>query len=29
MLTWNEENYYATGVKGPKDRGVTEKGYEL
>ncbi len=29
MLTWNEENKYATGVAGDKDRGVTEEGYRL
>ena len=29
MLTWNEANAYATGVKGPIDRGITEKGYEV
>ena len=26
MLTWNEENKWATGVAGPKDRGLTEDG---
>jgi len=29
MLTWNEANDYATGVKGPVDRGLTKKGYEV
>ncbi len=29
MLTWNEANDYATGVKGPIDRGITPKGYEV
>lgn len=29
MLTWNEANLYATGIKGPKDRGITKKGYEV
>lgn len=29
MLTWNEENKYATGVKGRVDRGVTEEGVEI
>lgn len=29
MLTWNEANDYATGVKGPKTRGLTKKGYEV
>lgn len=29
MLTWNEANDYATGVKGPVDRGITDKGYEV
>lgn len=29
MLTWNEANPYATGVKGPVDRGITPKGYEV
>lgn len=27
MLTWNEENKYATGVSGPKNRGLTKEGY--
>lgn len=26
MLTWNEENHLATGVAGPKDRGLTLEG---
>lgn len=29
MLTWNEANIYATGIKGPADRGITKKGYEV
>ena len=29
MLTWNEENDYATGVKGNPERGLTEKGKDL
>ena len=29
MLTWNEENRYATGVKGDPNRGVTEEGKRL
>lgn len=29
MLTWNEENKYATGIKGPKDRGITKDGYKV
>ena len=29
MLTWNEANAYATGVEGPSDRGLTEKGYQV
>lgn len=29
MLTWNEENEYATGVFGSENRGVTKKGYEV
>lgn len=29
MLTWNEANDYATGIKGPKDRGVTLLGYKV
>jgi membrane dipeptidase len=29
MLTWNEENKYATGVAGPKDRGLQEEGKKL
>ena len=29
MLTWNEENKYATGVSGPKNRGLTKEGYEV
>lgn len=29
MLTWNEENKYATGVAGDKDRGLTEEGKRL
>lgn len=29
MLTWNEENKYATGVAGTPERGVTEEGYRL
>lgn len=26
MLTWNEENRYATGIKGPSERGLTDEG---
>ncbi len=29
MLTWNEENHLATGVKGNKERGLTELGKEF
>lgn len=29
MLTWNEANNYATGVKGPQERGLTEVGYQV
>lgn len=29
MLTWNEENIYATGVSGSKDRGLTSEGKKL
>lgn len=29
MLTWNEENHLATGIKGNQTRGVTQKGYEF
>ena len=29
MLTWNEENIYATGVKGDPDRGLTDLGKTL
>ncbi|WP_326907793.1 dipeptidase [Sedimentibacter sp. MB31-C6] len=29
MLTWNEENIYATGSRGNKNRGLTEKGIEV
>lgn len=29
MLTWNEANDYATGIKGPIDRGLTSKGKKL
>src|SRR5690625_4460239 len=29
MLTWNEENDYATGIKEPKNRGLTKKGFEV
>lgn len=29
MLTWNEENRYATGVKGDPERGLTEEGIKL
>lgn len=29
MLTWNEANKYATGIKGPKDRGLTKEGYKV
>lgn len=29
MLTWNEENDYATGVFGDPNRGVTKKGYQI
>src|SRR5690554_3776752 len=29
MLTWNEANKYATGVKGPQERGLTEAGYQV
>lgn len=29
MLTWNEQNKYATGVKGPEDRGLTAEGKEI
>lgn len=29
MLTWNEENEYATGIKGDPNRGVTKKGFEV
>ena len=29
MLTWNEENKYATGVGGAKDRGLKEEGKKL
>lgn len=29
MLTWNESNQYATGVKGDPDRGLTEKGRSI
>ena len=29
MLTWNEENVYATGVKGNPERGLTEEGIKL
>lgn len=29
MLTWNEENKYATGVNGPKERGLTEEGKKV
>lgn len=29
MLTWNEENHLATGVAGPKDRGLTDLGKEF
>lgn len=29
MLTWNEENKYATGIKGDINRGLTKKGYEV
>lgn len=29
MLTWNEENLYATGVKGDPERGLTEEGKKL
>ncbi|NLD25733.1 MAG: hypothetical protein GX661_00050 [Acholeplasmataceae bacterium] len=28
-LTWNEENIYATGVRGPKSRGLTSLGKKL
>lgn len=29
MLTWNEENEYATGVAGNPNRGVTKKGFKV
>lgn len=29
MLTWNEENKYATGVAGPKENGLKEEGKRL
>lgn len=29
MLTWNEENRYATGVFGNPERGVTKEGFEV
>jgi membrane dipeptidase len=29
MLTWNEENHFATGVHGSENRGLTEQGVEL
>ncbi len=29
MLTWNEENHFATGVLGNPNRGLTEEGIEL
>ncbi|HHX78875.1 MAG TPA: hypothetical protein GX695_03885 [Acholeplasmataceae bacterium] len=29
MLTWNEENKYATGVAGDKEKGVKPEGYKL
>lgn len=29
MLTWNEENEYATGIKGNEKRGITDKGYKV
>lgn len=29
MLTWNEENKYATGVAGPKEHGLTSEGKKL
>lgn len=29
MLTWNEANKYATGIKGPKTRGLTKEGYKV
>ena len=29
MLTWNEENKYATGVSGPKESGLKEEGKKL
>jgi membrane dipeptidase len=29
MLTWNEENIYATGVRGPQNRGLTALGKTL
>lgn len=29
MLTWNEENKYATGVAGDSDKGVKDEGYKL
>lgn len=29
MLTWNEENKYATGVKGNEKRGLTPEGYQV
>lgn len=29
MLTWNEENKFATGIKGDSNRGLTEKGVEI
>lgn len=29
MLTWNEENKYATGVAGEKEKGVKDEGYKL
>ncbi len=29
MLTWNEENHFATGVSGDKDRGLTELGKDV
>ena len=29
MLTWNEQNHFATGVSGDDNRGLTDKGKEL
>lgn len=29
MLTWNEENIYATGTRGNENRGLTEKGIKI